>query len=449
MIQRCPECGDWCTANSRNIFKKGLDGMSDSVDKLGEYGKKVAGEFGKRVGQIIGVYSAPELGMLEAIAGYKYKFVCKCGHTWGTNDDNAIESSLYACMHKILAERFSKSDKNNEESLDQFLKEIDALLNNYEDLGCHVTKGMILSYHNKHNPYCVLRELLYFKDIETHDVFSMNVLMDRYKHMCKDYEDGFLKIPKEQRKVIVLVSDYVTIPESFKVLRMSKIPNGLKILGQISENTLYVIHPLKDNTYIPYDEYAIELFREQLYEYRYIMECLGAKTFTVRDLHIDNKETDKAERFKLGVGGEYDGKSAEVSYENDHKSKQYGKLYNELSQAIRCALSKAPYIPTNLVWYNHKYEWQQNCESRLEGRMVEIHQQVSSKSNIGLTNQNSKKIEGEFNAMMAKVNGEYESDNCLSIKEEKEHIWEIFVEFFPMTEYQEETSKRKWWKIWK
>lgn len=448
MIQRCPKCGNWCTANSRNLLKRGLDGLYAPIDKLGGYGKEVAGKFGEKVGQIIGAASAPQIGAWEAIVGYKYQFVCKCGNTWGTNDDNADETLLYA--HKQLAERFYKSDKTNEESLGQFLKEIDALLNEFEDLGCHVTKGLILSYSSKHTSYCALRELIHFKDIESHGYFPKEYLMGRYGKMCEDYEKGFLEIPKEQRKYLVLVSDYVAIPDTFKVLKTSNRPNGLKILGNnILENTLYVIHPLKDNTYIPYDEYAIELFREQLYEYRYIMECLGAKTFTVRDLHIDNKETDKAERFKLGVGGEYDGKSAEVSYENDHKSKQYGKLYNELSQAIRCALSKAPYIPTNLVWYNHKYEWQQNCESRLEGRMVEIHQQVSSKSNIGLTNQNSKKIEGEFNAMMAKVNGEYESDNCLSIKEEKEHIWEIFVEFFPMTEYQEETSKRKWWKIWK
>ena len=421
--------------------------MSDSVDKLGEYGEKVAGEFGKRVGQIIGVYSAPEIGMLEAIAGYKYKFVCKCGHTWGTNDANADETPLYA--HKILAERFSKSDKNNEESLDQFLKEIDALLNNYEDLGCHVTKGMILSYHNKHNPYCVLRELLYFKDIETHDVFSMNVLMDRYKHMCKDYEDGFLKIPKEQRKVIVLVSDYVSIPESFKVLRMSKIPNGLKILGQISENTLYVIHPLKDDTYIPYDEYNIELFREQLYEYRYIMECLGAKKFSIKDSHITNNETTEAERLKVGGGGEYENYSAKGKYESTNNSEQYSRLYYELSQSGRFEFipSKPPYIPDNVVWYNHKCEWRQNCESRLEGRMVEFHQKISTKSNIGLTKQNSKKIAGEFNAMIAKVNGEYESDNSFSINEDKEHAWEISVEFFPMTEYQKATSIHKWWNF--
>lgn len=498
MIQRCPECGNWCTANSRNLLKRGIEGLHAQIDDLGEYGEEVAGKIGKRVGQIIGLASSAQRGVLEAIVGYKYQFACECGCTWGTDDDNADETSFYAHERyvKQLAERFFKLDfdnekerktyfselenawdsedntaitqyiisdttaalcllssldlKDNEELLNHSLKKIDISLSLYDNIGSHVTRGLILSYHNKYTSYCALRELIHYKDIDSHHYFSMEFVVDTYNDTCEDYENSFLKIPKEQRKYLVLVSDYIAIPETFKVLRTSNIPNGLKILGDnILENTLYVIHPLKDNTYIPYDEYAIELFREQLYEYRYIMECLGAKTFTVRDLHIDNKETDKSERFKLSAGGEYDGKSAKGGYETDQKSKQYGKLYNEMSQAIRCILSKAPYIPNELVWYDHKPGWRQNCESRLEGRMVEIHQQISNKSNIGLTKQNSKKIVGEFNAMMAKVNGEYESDNCLSIKEEKEHIWEIFVEFFPMTEYQEETSKRKWWKIWR
>lgn len=489
MIQRCPECGNWCTANSRNFLKRGIEGLSAHKDDLGEYGEEVAGKFGKIVGQIIGIASSPHIGLLEAVGGYKYEFTCECGCTWGTDDDTADETSLYEHERYVqqLVERLFKLDINNEkewkkylselenardnkdntaktqsiicdttaalcflssldledneELLNRSLKEIDRSLSLFDDIGCRVTRGLILSYHNKHTSYCALRELIHYKNIESHYYFSMEFVVDTYNDICEDYENSFLKIPKEQRKYLVLVSDYVAIPETFKVLRTSNIPNGLKILGDnILEYTLYVIHPLKDDTYIPYDEYTIELFREQLYEYRYIIECLGAKNFTVRDLHIDNKETDKAERFKLGVGGEYEGKSAEGGYENDHKSKQYGKLYNEMSQAIRCALSKAPYIPNDLVWYNHKYEWRQNCESRLEGRIVEFYQQISNKSNIGLTKQNSKKIEGEFNAMIAKVNGEYESDNSFSIKEDKEHVWEISVEFFPMTEYQDNVT---------
>ena len=31
-----------------------------------------------------------------------------------------------------------------------------------------------------------------------------------------------------------------------------------------------------------------------------------------------------------------------------------------------------------------------------------------------------------------------------SIKEDKEHTWEVAVEFYPLSKYQ----RKKWWKFW-
>ena len=48
------------------------------------------------------------------------------------------------------------------------------------------------------------------------------------------------------------------------------------------------------------------------------------------------------------------------------------------------------------------------------------------------------------NIIIAKINGNYETDNKLSIKEDKEHTWEVAVEFYPLGKYQ----RKKWWKFW-
>ena len=255
--------------------------------------------------------------------------------------------------------------------------------------------------------------------------------------MCEGYEEHFLEIPKEQRKYLVLVSDYVTVPDNFKVLRISNLPESIKFIGNnILENTMYVIHPLKDDTYIPYDEYSIELFREQLFEYRYIMECLGAKRFSMRDICINNAESSQSNRIKVGGGGEYKGYSAQGGYESSSNSEEYRKLHNELSQEIHCELSNKPYIPEDILWYHHHDEWIRNCNSRLQGRILSLNQRMSNRLSTGLTTSSAKKIEGEFNAMIVKLNANYESDTQFAIKEDAERVWEISVEFYPMSEYE-------------
>lgn len=491
MIQRCPKCGAWCETYDENMLERGLSGVIRHIDGCGEVGNELGGKFGKRVGQVVGIQTSFVRGVNDALFGNKYQFECSCGHTWGTNNEEDDETAWYEheCYVEELCDKFNKinpdnvdewneyynevSDaceseyntgitqsmicdivaawfivssidlEDNEECLEGAMTEINTSLKLIDDENSHITRGLIMALSNKYSYYDALKELIYFKGKESHPYISMEFIQNKYHEMCDGYEEHFLEIPKEQRKYLVLVDKYVTIPDNFKVLRMANIPDNLKLLGDnILKNTLYVIHPLKDDTYIPVNDYAIELFREQLYEYREIMECLGAKTFSIKDVHSNNSENSKDTTYKVGGGGECKGYSAKGSYESKKNTEQYKQLYNELSQEVKCELSRQPFIPENTLWYQHKSDWQRNCDSRIAGRMLVFKQNVTNRISTGLTKQDSKMIEGEFNSMIAKLNGSYESDAKFSLKEDAEHTWEISVEFYPMSEYNTHTEQK-------
>lgn len=490
MIQRCTECGKWCETVGNNFLERAFLGALSHVEDCGEIGERYIGKLGKRIGQAVGAYSSASRGIIEAVNGYKYQFQCECGHSWGTDNEEDDETAYYEheCNVDELCGKFSEVDVENnderleyfnelqeawdneyntaitqsmicdataalfvfasmdledkEEYLEQALTEVNTSLKLFDDENTHITKGLIFAASNNYSYYDSLRELIYCKGKESHPYFSIKSVCRTYNEMCEGYEECFLEIPKEQRKYLVLVDDYVAFPDSFKVLRTAKIPDNLKFLGDnIIKNTLYVIHPLKEDTYIPVNDYAIDLFREQLYEYREIMECLGAKSFTIKDVHSSNSENSKNTAYKVGGGGEYKGYSAKGSYDSKEKTENYKQLYNELSQEVKCELSKRPYIPENTLWYQHKSDWQRNCDSRLAERMLVFKQNVTNRISTGITKQDSKMIEGEFNAMIVKLNGNYESDTRFSIKEDAEHTWEISVEFYPMSEYNKPVNQ--------
>lgn len=492
MIQRCPECGRWCATDSKNFIERGLNGAFRQVEECGEFGEQYLGKFGKRIGQAFGIYSSVKRGFYEAIGDYKYQFKCECGNGWGTDNEEDDETAYYEheCYVEELVNDFFDldvdieneevkeyleeledahsneyntdytrsmisdtvaavyllgayrlDDDHKENLLKRALSEINESLSLFDDKNSHITKGLIFAESNQFSYYSALKELVYSKDIESHSYFSIESIKNKYYEMREEYEESFLEIPKEQRKYLVLVSDYVTVPDNFKVLRISNLPESIKFIGNnILENTMYVIHPLKDDTYIPYDEYSIELFREQLFEYRYIMECLGAKRFSMRDICINNAESSQSNRIKVGGGGEYKGYSAQGGYESSSNSEEYRKLHNELSQEIHCELSNKPYIPEDILWYHHHDEWIRNCNSRLQGRILSLNQRMSNRLSTGLTTSSAKKIEGEFNAMIVKLNANYESDTQFAIKEDAERVWEISVEFYPMSEYNKKNE---------
>ena len=104
MIQRCPECGQWCEVKKQGFLGKAMRGFEDSAAGGGRIGASIGGLFGKtgeKIGTLIGSAVAGATGLpyaaaAESLMGDAYHFVCpECGHDWSTDDPDDDQTEEY------------------------------------------------------------------------------------------------------------------------------------------------------------------------------------------------------------------------------------------------------------------------------------------------------------------------------------------------------------------
>lgn len=78
MIQKCPNCGQWCETDKINAVERFGKGWGDTVDGAAEVGSSI---FGKKVGSFLG-------GAVGGILGYAggYEGTYDGGYDFGSYD---------------------------------------------------------------------------------------------------------------------------------------------------------------------------------------------------------------------------------------------------------------------------------------------------------------------------------------------------------------------------
>ena len=77
-------------------------GWGNSIEESSQTGKKLLGGLGESAGAFIGSYAGGVNGIIEAIAGDKFQFVCpECGAKWSTDDESDDESKLMVLRARL------------------------------------------------------------------------------------------------------------------------------------------------------------------------------------------------------------------------------------------------------------------------------------------------------------------------------------------------------------
>jgi len=249
----------------------------------------------------------------------------------------------------------------------------------------------------------------------------------------------FSSLPYLQRKHLFICDELGLLPSSFKVLSKYYLPSDIVFpTGHPIENTLYVCHPYRQNSYLPYETYEIELLRDELREFKRIMKKLGAKHIDYSDLFKRDEEKKKSTRKLFKGGGENIKNEVQGSYEMDLTSEVEKGIQSEIKESWDGLLTKEmPELPDNLVWYNHREDWKDECESRLEGRTIQYSFTISVSSTEMTSEQEREQINAELKVLhSASVSGGYKSDKSLSLKKKSEMTWKVNVEFYPLSDYE-------------
>lgn len=494
IIQRCPKCGKWCIASRKNAIQRLTGDIVDYADTLGEFGDEHLGNLGKLAGKICGTYTGTAKGLFNALVGDKYQFTCpRCGCNWSTNDDIGDETNAYdhwryrrqKCSEwqsitisknpsqvnayiKLLSSELNENDVDDETSAiihdtlavvhymqnnkQEALNQINQSLELYDDDNSRALKGVILGGgRNSFDSYKALRELIHYRQTEYESpYFTKDDFRTKFEDTQSSYVSHFLEIPQQQRRFVYLVSgnldDKLTqLPDELYVLPIGFLPTEMHFEGAPTEQTLYVCHPYKPNLYIPYDRYELELFRDELKEFCWVMECLGAKKIDFIDAQSETSHLNSQEENNIHGEGGYKGKgSGKLDYNSEYSNELDENTKELLKDGKTFDLSPytLPYIPKDVVWYQHKQEWQRNCTSRFEGRLREYDFTISTVSSETLSESKRQKLETEINVMLVELSAGAEHKESMQLKKTEAHSTKCHVEFYPLSDYEKVTRKR-------
>jgi hypothetical protein len=496
MIQRCPECGQWCEVEKEDFLDRASRGFNSAAEGARSVGASIGSLFGKKgekVGAILGGDAAGRSGLrilnatAESLFGDAFHFICpECGHEWSTDDPeddqteeynawlakqkrkeyvielrnkypsliNASQQEKQEYVKELQHELADESNTDDQTATlygtiaaayqligdrNSALKAVNASLALSEDDNTRVLKGIIMGQgRNAQDTYSAMQEVIHYKSPGAKSPFlSTPQIEEEFSMLQNTFSQNFLSLKLQQRKHLVICDELTYLPQSFRVLPIAEIPTDVKFpAGHPVINTLYVCHPYRDDYYIPYESYEVEILRDEIDEFRTIMDHLGAKHIDYSDIFENGEDCSAQKKRDIHGGGDYAGQySAHGTYESEDGSDITKKLRNAIEGSEDFLLAGKPALPPDLVWYSHRLEWQRKCESRLAGRLVHSEFTISTSSSEMTTESERKKIEADLKILLASVEGGTEGSKSNMLKKEKERTWKVNVEFYPLSDY--------------
>lgn len=495
MIQKCPECGQWCEAGKDGFLDRGSRGLVNGYVGAIDAGEKiggVVGKTGKKMGRYIATLGAGAIGFanaaLESLSGDDFYFICpECGHEWSTDnpeDDQTEEYNAWLAeqeRNSLVAELRDKypslihatrqekqdyvkrlqhelGDESNTDAQkatlyntiaaayqligerNSALQAVNASLALFEDDNTRVLKGIIMGQgRNAQDTYAAMQEVIHYKSQERAEspFLSTPQIEEEFSMLQSSFSQNFLSLPLQQRKHLVICDELIYLPQSFRVLPIAEIPTDVKFpAGHPVSNTLYVCHPYRTDYYIPYKSYEIEILRDEIEEFKRIMDHLGAKHIDYSDIFENGEQSSTQQKRDIHGGGDYAGQySVHGSYESEDSSEITRNLRNALEGSEDFLLAGKPTLPPDTVWYSHRKEWQNKCESRLAGRLVHSEFTISTSNSEMTTESERKRIEADLKVLLASAEGGTEGSKSYMLKKEKERTWKVNVEFYPLSDY--------------
>ena len=489
IINKCPNCGTWCEAEAKGLLGKMVSGWFNSVEKSSKVGEKLLGGIGGFAGSAVGTYTGIVNGAWQALVGDKFQFECpNCGAKWSTDDEIDDERELYnmECEVMGLLDSFGATCRQGKNGLETYVRKIQALLGDgrnsdltriylkdmlaatYSELGDRekalesvneslkiskdsplslAIKGYVIGEgRNCHDALAAMVSLINYKkfvDNEQPHLYTESQYHDRFMSIQNRYTSDFLSIHPEQRRFLYLIEGNLDdklnqLPETVRLMPITQRPTEMEIIGMPQDNVLYICHPYKPNCYIPANEYQLELLRDELHEFCHIMECLGAKQISLSDTHTNQHEESHNNSTNISGGGSYDGYSGSASVGKQTNDALDSMIQRELSERheFLCSKEYPPCLPPDIVWYNHRQEWQRKVKSRLEGRLIKDKYTIATSDSETIIGAKKLAIEAEVNALGALLNAAYDGSSDFTIKQTETYSQEVEVVFWPLDEYE-------------
>lgn len=271
---------------------------------------------------------------------------------------------------------------------------------------------------------------------------------DIYLNLTKNLVEDpayFARIPYNTRKFIFVLGTEKQLPGCYDkdgniqfVFTLNDLPTSIQFpVGHPQANTLYIGHPFKPATYLPFENATEQLFMERVHELCYLGQCLGANEIRIKRLR--GLDTASSEAKQLDVSGELDVKAVNVggSFGRNTAAQNSYSSKDGMEMVQTYLPTKQPYCPDDLVWLDSETSWQALVKQRLNGNILSYSLHLSSSESVSMTSSKVLSVKASFEYLVTKVSGTYDSKSDKTFSKTEEIEWEIDMQFKPLQDFDD------------
>lgn len=250
-------------------------------------------------------------------------------------------------------------------------------------------------------------------------------------------------IEYDERKYIYIGKDIYHIGGTYQFYEKKRIINWIFTIDELPHSIefpmgrpqpgLYVAHPVKTHQYYPIETAEEQIFMDKVQDFCMLVQGLGATEVTFSS----NKGISVSQGMKdsfnvnanvgvkgVNIGGSY-GQTG--SYDQDYTMGQQKELVQRFTPEY------APFIQP-LEWLDEDPQWQKLVKQRMNGGITEYNYKISSQEALHTNSTETDEVKANFEYMMVKVNGGYDSEHDNTFSRNQDIEWSIQVRFAPKNE---------------
>ena len=258
-----------------------------------------------------------------------------------------------------------------------------------------------------------------------------HIIFDELEKTYSLYKDSFLNLKYDERKILLINQEIKpSLSSDLMTLKKSNLPENIKFpISHPKIQEVYIAHPYIKESYLPFSTFEESLFNDRFEEFSYFIQCLGAKSMTIRVVkeneltssYNSTKNIDaKMSAMKIKADGSMDLSNNTDSNEVSGSTRTRTQKFNP---------TKKPYIPKNLLWYPHETSWHRLYQQRINGNILHHHDFMSSKNSYSISDNEKSRVKVAFENFY--IGAEVEINRLVqhNFSQSETIEWQIEIEF--------------------
>lgn len=256
----------------------------------------------------------------------------------------------------------------------------------------------------------------------------------------------FTSIAYERRKFVFFVKDARQMAGIYgcgndnRVFTLSETPSDMVFPLGRPQPGLYMAHPVKTEQYFPMNNAEETLFMEKVREFCWLVQCLGAREVSFHSIKGMSISEGYGSSMNVEANVGVKGVNLGGGYGNSSRYDESRGFHQQVERVQHFDPKKKAYCPDDLVWLDSDPAWKDLIKQRLNGNMLDYTYKISSSETCQMSTNEKDEVKANFEYMMVKVNGSYNSEKDTTFSSSKETEWSIHVEFAPLDELTEENT---------